>query len=98
MCPAESGEREASGPCHRRTSAAQPVGAAAVGGDGQLAHVGITLQPHPFSPSPDRLDGELGRVARDTEIDKAHVGGHVVDAVGGYLTKLLVLEIVPLDA
>jgi len=50
-----------------------------------------------LAPRSDRLHGELGGVGSDTDIDKAFVGGLVVDPIGRGLAELLILEVVDLD-
>src|SRR6476646_378594 len=73
---------------------AGPVRAAAVRRDRQLFHARITRVPHALEPGADRCHGELGRVGRDPDTDKAFVGGDIVDAVRHDLAERLVLEVV----
>src|SRR5215470_5975582 len=74
------------------------IRASAVRRDRQLARIRIAPSSHAFEPAADRLHGELGGVAGDSEADEAGIGGHIVHAVGHDLAELLVLEVVHVDA
>ncbi len=65
-----------------------PFGAAAVGSDRQGGGVRVALCAELLPPAADRLDGELGGVVVDPDVDPADVVGEVVDAVGGGLAQL----------
>lgn len=49
---------------------ARAVGAAAVGGDGQFAGLGIALSTHAVEPASDQLDGEFGRIGGNPKLTK----------------------------
>src|SRR5271170_4964067 len=76
---------------------ARTIGAAAVRGDHQAGHRGITISPHPIEPAPNAVDGELPGIVIDPQADIAEVGADVVDPVRDYLAQFLVLEIMGID-
>jgi len=57
------------------------VAAAAIGGDQQTAHLGVTRPSHALPPAPNGVDGEAGGVVVDADAHPAGVAGDVVDAI-----------------
>src|SRR5215467_484276 len=69
------------------------VRAAAVRRDRQLLRLRITLASHAVAPAADRLHGNLGGVARDSDADETGIGGHIVHPIGHDFAELLILEV-----
>ena len=70
------------------------VGAAAVGGDRQAGGGRVAARAELEPPAADRLNGELGGVIVDSDVDPADIVGDVVDTVGGGLAQFGVAEVV----
>ena len=73
------------------------VAAARVGGDEDLARLGVALRPDLLPPRLDRGDREHRRVVVDADADEAVVGGDVVDAVRDRLADRVAGEVVDVD-
>jgi len=74
------------------------IGAAAIGGDGHLAHVGIPPASHAIEPGADRCNSEGGRIGGNADADPALISTDVIDAIGERLAEGLVFEVMYLDA
>jgi hypothetical protein len=78
-------------------SRAISVAATRVGGDEDLARIGVAVRADLLSPRVDGRDREDTRVVIDADADEAIVGGDVVHAVGNGLADSVVREVVNVD-
>ncbi len=74
------------------------VGAATIGGDGQLRHARITFPSHFFQPSADRSHGKLRGITGNPNADPGTVIIYIVHAIRRDLAKFLVRKIMSVDA
>src|SRR6202035_2981345 len=68
-----------------------------VGGDQQALGGRVTATAQTFPPSPNRLDGELGRIAAHADTHPCFVVGQIIDSVGNSLSFPRIRKVVDID-
>ncbi len=79
------------------TPQAIAVTPAGVSQDQQFARLSIVLAAVSKPPLPDRIDGKLGRVGRNANMNESMVAAHIVHTIGSRLAQSILREIVRID-
>ena len=79
------------------TPQAIAVTPAGVSQDQQFARLSIVLAAVSKPPLPDRIDGKLGRVGRNADMNESMVAAQIVHTIGSRLAQSILREIVRID-